>query len=136
MTAPMELLPEKVSVRVNAAVAGGRFVKSVGNSDPWAVTPVTGTTDQALGVAYEDGAAGDTIAVVVGGFVSVEASAAISVGALVGPSANGRAVALTPAEGATAYVHGIAREQATAEGDFILVQIVPPTSLALAPYTP
>lgn len=128
MTAPLEWLPEVISRRANADLVGGRFVKNVGNSDPTSVTPATAITDRCEGVAREDAETGETIGVVVGGFVSVEAAGAISVGALIAPSANGRAqVAVS-----TQIVHGIAKEQATAAGDFILCQIVPPTGAALA----
>ena len=125
MSTPLEWLPEVISFKAAEDVVGSRFVVQSAADE---VEQADAITDRAVGVAREDASTGETLGVVVGGFIGVEAAAAIALGANIAPSANGRAQTAV----ATQFVHGIAREAATAAGDIILVQIVPPTGAALA----
>ena len=117
--------PAPKTFEAEAAVVLNRFVKlgTVGNS----VTPITGVTDQSIGVAVEsaDPAEGNSAASVwlhnEGGIVPLEAAAAISLHDPVAPSANGRAQTAV----ATQFVRGIALQEAGGAGEIIpvLVQV-------------
>jgi hypothetical protein len=107
----------------SAAVTKNRFVKLSGNQT---VAPVAAVTDTALGVVLVDVSAaefavGKQAAVAVLGVAWVEAAAAISQGAFVAPSANGRAQTAV----ATQFGMGIALKAAAAAGDLIPVLILP-----------
>jgi len=85
------------------------------------VVPVAAVTDKAIGIAVEDAdpAAGVSAVSVwlfnEGGIVPIEAAAAISFGALVAPSANGRGQTAV----VTQFVRGIALAAAGGAGEII-----------------
>lgn len=95
-----------------------RFVKETSTG----VDVATAGTDKIAGVFNGDiaNAAGDTIPVVRGGTVLIEASAAITKGAYVTATSGGKAVATTT-EGDV--VRGVARE-ATTNGNGDLIEIM------------
>jgi hypothetical protein len=100
-----------------------RFVKLSGDQT---VAACSAVTDVALGVAKVDVsaaefAAGKGTAVQILGVAWMEAAAAITRGAFVGPSANGRAQTAV----ATQYGMGVALKAATNAGDWIPVLLLP-----------
>ena len=109
--------------QASGAVTKNRFVKLAANQQIQAVAAVT---DQALGVQSVDISAteatsGKTGHVTVLGVAWVEAAAAITQGAFVAPSANGRAQTAV----STQFAMGIALKAAGAGGDLIPVLIIP-----------
>ena len=88
------------------------------------LAPATALTDAVVGVVQRKGIASEALPVMANGISMVVASANIARGALVGPTAGGRAVTST-----TQYC-GIALEAAANEGDII------PVLLTLAPGAP
>jgi hypothetical protein len=108
-------LPYKAS----SAISKLRFVQLTGDETVGACTAVT---DKALGVSKVDISAAEQLAgkaldVQVSGVAWVEAAAAITRGAYVGPSLNGRAQTAV----ATQFVRGIALKAAANAGDWIPV---------------
>lgn len=111
--------PAPKTFQAEAAVVLNRFVKlgTVHNS----VTPITGVTDLAVGVAVEsaDPAAGNSAASIwllsEGAIVPIEAAAAIALGARIGPSTNGRGQTGV----ATQFTRGTALRAAGAAGEII-----------------
>jgi hypothetical protein len=112
-----------LSYEASAALTKMRFVKLSGNQT---VAPVAAVTDQALGVIDTDvsaaeATAGKGVAVQVLGVAWVEAAAAITQGAFVAPSANGRAQTAV----STQFGMGVALKAAANAGDLIPVLILP-----------
>lgn len=111
--------PAPKTFQAEAAVVLNRFVKvgTVHNS----VTPITAVTELAIGIAVEsaDPAAGNSAASVwllsEGGIVPIEAAAAISLGARIGPSINGRGQTGV----STQFTRGIALRAAGGAGEII-----------------
>lgn len=102
-----------------AAIAPARIVKF---SAAETVIQAAAVSDSLIGVSNEVGAAsGERQDVVLSGIAYIEASAAITAGALVTSDASGRAAAAAPAAGANNRVIGIALEAAAATGDIIRV---------------
>jgi hypothetical protein len=101
-----------------------RFMKFVTENS---VTEVNGITNKAIGVCQQridaaDSATGNVqVPVRILGITKVEAAAAIALGALVAPSANGRAQTAV----ATQFTHGIAMQAAAAAGEWIDVLLTP-----------
>ena len=79
------------------------------------LAPATALTDAVVGVVQRKGIASEVLPVMANGISMVEASAAITKGALVGPTTGGKAVTST-----TQYC-GIALEAAAKAGDIIPV---------------
>lgn len=103
----------------NAALTANRFVKLAGDEK---VDPIAAITDWALGVGTVNVSAteatdGKGTRVICEGVAWVEAAAAITRGALVAPSANGRAQTAV----STQFVRGRALKAAAAAGDLIPV---------------
>ena len=91
------------------------------------VTTCTATTDKAIGVLQNDpSTAGEDAAVADEGTTKVVAGAAIAVGALVAPTATGKAQTAV----ATQYARGMALEPADAVGDIIEIKLMPMTVMA------
>lgn len=114
--------PAPKTFTASADIVLNRFVKITG---PNGVGPVTGVTDEAIGVAVEsvDASEADGCSVWLsneGGIVPIEAAAAIAAGALVAPSANGRGQTAV----ATQFARGIALEQATGAGHIIPILVL------------
>lgn len=110
---------EPVTFVAEAAITLNRFVKL--GAVAQGMTPITGITDRAWGVAVEsaDPAAGNSAVSVwllnKGGVVPIEAAAAISLGARIAPSANGRGqTAVT-----TQFGRGYALKSAGGAGEII-----------------
>lgn len=100
-----------LAVVATAAITANRFV---------APTGVHATAaGRALGVATEDAAIGDAVAVDVIGTTTVEASAAIAAGAQIEVAANGKAATLD-----AGVAVGRALEAAGADGDMIEVLLI------------
>jgi len=109
---------------VDSLLAGGdlsssqfRFVKMSGTT----VVAVSGATDQPVGVLQNTPASGELATFVRFGPTKLEASAAITAGARIGPSANGRGVTYTPNHAGSNWVCGRARDAAANAGDIIPV---------------
>lgn len=91
------------------------------------VTTCGATTDKVIGVLQNDpNAAGLPAVVAYSGTVKVIAAGAITAGALVGPTAAGKAQTAV----ATQYSRGIALETSVNDGDIIEVLLVPMTVFA------
>ena len=109
-------------------VSKGRAVKLT--TTPEEVTPVTAVTDKVIGIAVFDVSAAELLrgkgvtAVVVGQAV-MEASAAIAVGDLIAPSANGRAQVAV----ATNRVIGEAMEAASGAGKYFKIHLTLPGTI-------
>ena len=95
------------------------FVKLSGST----VISAAAATDLPIGVLLNDPTSGETAAVAVSGVVKLEASAAISVGALVGTTSTGLGVSLTAGTDTTKYILGRAVTAAGASGDIITVAV-------------
>ena len=95
------------------------FVKLSGTG----VISAAAATDVVIGVLQNAPTSGKTAEVAVGGITKLKASAAISVGALVGTTSTGLAVALTAGTDNTKYVFGQAITAASAASDIITVAI-------------
>lgn len=95
------------------------FVKISGTG----VVIVAADTDVPIGVLLNDPASGETAAVCVSGVVKLEASAAITAGAVLGTSAAGLAVTRVPGTDTTKYIVGRAITAAGASGDIITAAI-------------
>lgn len=95
------------------------FVKLSGTT----VISAAAATDLPIGVLLNDPASGETAAVAVSGVVKLKASAAISVGALVGTTSTGLGVSLTAGTDTTKYILGRAITAAGASGDIITVAV-------------
>ena len=118
----MSAFSDTPSLVASASVTPFRFVKITGRN---AGANVGAITELAVGVC--DGStssfdqavivAGDTIPLQGGNVVLVEAAAAIAAGAVVAPSANGRAQAAV----ATQFPYGVALEPAGAAGAIIRI---------------
>jgi hypothetical protein len=80
-------------------------------------------TDVPIGVLQNDPESGETASVAVDGITKVVADEAISVGALIGVTAAGKAVDLTAGTDTTAYIIGQAITAATADGDVITITL-------------
>lgn len=100
-----------------AAITLNRFVK-VGAADNQVIL-CAAATDIPLGVAKTTVASGAGVGVQLNGVARMEAGAAITRGAQVGPDATGRAIAAI----ATSGVGGIALEAASAAGEIISVAL-------------
>ena len=87
------------------------------------VISAAAATDLPIGVLLNDPASGETAAVAVSGVVKLKASAAISVGALVGTTSTGTGVSLTAGTDTTKYILGRAITAAGAAGDIITVAV-------------
>jgi hypothetical protein len=91
-------------------------------SADFTVTACNGTTDKALGVLQNDpDASGEEATVAAMGTTKIVAGAAIAVGALIAPTAAGKAQTAV----ATQYPRAIALEAAAADGDVISVFLLP-----------
>jgi hypothetical protein len=91
------------------------------------VDTCSAVTDKSVGVLQNDpSAAGQVAVVAVAGTTKVIAGAAIAAGALVGPTAAGKAQTAV----ATQYARGVALEAAGADGDIIEILLVPMTVMA------
>jgi protein involved in temperature-dependent protein secretion len=119
---------QTLSYPAGAAIPAHRFVKFDANR---AVIACSATTDRPIGIVTEAVEAGETARICYSGIALLEASAAIALNALVGTTADGSGVALTPGAAATAYVAAIAHEAAGADGDLIAVLVTPATNIAL-----
>ena len=95
------------------------FVKLSGST----VISAAAATDLPIGVLLNDPTSGETAAVAVSGVIKLKASAAISVGALVGTTATGTGVSLTAGTDTTKYILGRAVTAAGAAGDIITVAV-------------
>lgn len=95
------------------------FVKLSGTN----VISAAAATDLPIGVLLNDPASGETAAVAVSGVVKLKASAAISVGALVGTTSTGLGVSLTAGTDTTKYILGRAITAAGAANDIITVAV-------------
>jgi len=109
--------------QASAALTKNRFVKISGNQT---VAPAAAITDTCLGVVAVDVSAaefaqGKSFSVTVLGVAWVEASAAITQGAFVATSANGRAQTAA----STQYGMGVALKAAANAGDLIPVLLLP-----------
>lgn len=105
-------------------VAGGtiaaRRLLKIGSADG-AVVQAADAAAAIIGVAADIGAvSGERVDVHLAGIAEVEAGGTITRGALVTADSNGKAVAAAPAQGANAYVAGVAVYSAAA-GDIIPV---------------
>ncbi|MFZ6687512.1 DUF2190 family protein [Undibacterium sp. SXout11W] len=88
------------------------------------ITLATSSTDFIIGVTMDiDAAINERSDVHLAGIAYVEASAAITRGALITADAIGRAVTAAPAAGVNASVVGRALESASAAGDVIRVML-------------
>lgn len=87
------------------------------------VTAISAITDKPLGVLQNTPASGETAQIMASGRSKMEASAAITAGATVGVSANGRAVTIVPGTDTTQYVLGIAEDTCANAGEFISVYL-------------
>lgn len=116
--------PELIkSLSAGAAIAPFRIVKF---SAAETVIQATAVGDFLIGVSNEVGAAsGERQDVVLSGIAYAEASAAITVGALLTTDASGRCVTAAPAAGVNNRIIGVAFEAATATGDVIRVILSP-----------
>lgn len=111
--------PAPKTFLAEAACVLNRFVKlgAVANG----VTPITGVTDLSVGIAVEsaDPAAGNSAVSIwlhsEGGIVPIEAAAAISLGAKIAPSTNGRGQTAV----ATQFSRGTALKAAGGAGEII-----------------
>lgn len=111
--------PVPKTFTAESAVVLNRFVKlgTAANG----VTAITAATDLAIGVAVESATPADGVSAVSvwllneGGIVPIEASAAIALGAKIGPSANGRGVTV----GVGGFARGIALAAAGGAGEII-----------------
>ena len=95
------------------------FVKLSGST----VISAAAATDLPIGVLLNDPASGETAAVAVSGVIKLKASAAISVGALVGTTSTGTGVSLTAGTDTTKYILGRAVTAAGAANDIITVAV-------------
>ncbi len=95
------------------------FVKLSGST----VISAAAATDLPIGVLLNDPASGETAAVAVSGVVKLKASAAISVGALVGTTSTGLGVSLPAGTDTTKYILGRAVTAAGAANDIITVAV-------------
>jgi hypothetical protein len=85
------------------------------------VGPVAAITDKFIGVLQNTPNTGETAQIMHSGRSKVEASAAITAGATVGVSANGRAVTIAPGTDTTQYILGIAEDTCANAGEYISV---------------
>jgi hypothetical protein len=85
------------------------------------VGPVAAITDKFIGVLQNTPNTTETAQIMVSGRSKVEASAAITAGATVGVSANGRAVTIAPGTDTTQYILGIAEDTCANAGEIISV---------------
>jgi hypothetical protein len=85
------------------------------------VTAVGAITDKFIGVLQNAPKSGETAQIMVSGRTKMEASAAITAGATVGVSANGRAVTIAPGTDTTQYIVGIAEDTCANAGEIISV---------------
>lgn len=107
-----------------ASFAGLKYRFCKMGTAAFTVIPATASTDQCVGVAYDDVAVvGESITVASEGVIKIEASAAIAAGAGIMCSPNGRAA--TYVLGAGVIKQGIALSAATAAGDIISMQFNP-----------
>lgn len=109
-------------------IAGGtiaqyRLVKL--DSTQGQVVVTSAITDVGVGASMQSASSGDTVPVQTFGKVKLTASAAISIGAEVMPTAAGSGKVMTSA-GATAVSIGLALEAAGADGDIIEVMLTAP----------
>ena len=125
-----QVLSKGFAAPAATAFSKGRAVKLTANAEE--VTPATAVTDKIIGIAVFDvssaeQAKGKGVTAVVLGEAVMEASAAIALGDLIAPSANGRAqVAVS-----TNRVIGIAMEAASGAGKYFKVHLnLPGTILA------
>jgi len=101
------------------------------SSDQYKIVKLSGSgviltaaiTDIPVGVLQNDPASGETASVAVDGITKVVASEAISVGALIGTTDDGKAVDVVAGTDTTAYVIGQAVTAATADGDVITITL-------------
>ncbi len=89
------------------------------------VVATSAITDIAYGASMTSGSAGDQILIQRYGKAKLTASAAISIGAQVMPTASGSGKVMTAA-GATAKSLGVALQAAGADGDIIEVELATP----------
>lgn len=87
------------------------------------VTGIAADTDVPFGVLQNAPASGQTAKVMAQGRTKMVASAAITRGAQIGVSADGRAVTRVVGTDITKYVIGVAEDAATAAGDIIAVYL-------------
>lgn len=117
-----EIPGAQISVRLKEAQENKyRFVKLTDDGCELA----TAASDVVLGVLQREGIATEVVPVMTCGISMVEASAAINKSALVGPTADGKAVAV-----ASGAYSGIALEAAGAAGDIIPVLVRPNSTKA------
>jgi len=95
------------------------FVKLSGSG----VISAAAATDICVGVLQNAPKSGQTAEVAIDGVTKLKASAAITVGALVGTTSTGLAVALTAGTDTTKYVFGQAITAAGAANDIITVAV-------------
>lgn len=100
-----------LSVRATGAIVHNRFVTAAGVQ--------AGAKANTVGVANTDAASGETFAAVAIGTISVEAGAAVAIGAALETDASGRAVTRT--DGPTV---GRALTAAAAAGQFVEVLLI------------
>lgn len=81
------------------------------------VTACNGATDKAIGVLQNDPTSGQAALVCVFGRTKVSADAALSIGDLVGTSADGQADAKTPGTDTSDYVKGIVTKATANAGE-------------------
>ena len=111
--------PAPKTFEAEAACVLNRFVKLGTGAEK--VVPIAAITDKAIGIAVEsaDPAAGNSSVSVwlanEGGIVPIEAAAAIALGALIAPSANGRGQTSV----ASQFARGVALKAAGGAGEII-----------------
>jgi hypothetical protein len=111
----------KISIAAGADLSAKQytFVKLSGTG----VISAAAATDVPIGVLQNAPTSGKTAEVSIDGVTKLKASAAISVGALIGTTSTGLAVALTAGTDTTKYVLGQAITAAGAANDIITVAI-------------
>lgn len=111
------------NLTAGAAISPYRLVKF---SAAETVIQAAAVSDSIIGVANEVGAAsGERQDVILDGIAFAEASAAITLGALLTSDASGRVVTSAPAAGTNNRIIGFALESAAATGDVIRVMVAP-----------
>lgn len=111
----------KISLEAGADLSSAQYqiVKLSGSG----VILTAAITDVPIGVLQNDPASGEVATVTVSGITKVVASDAISVGALIGTTDDGKAVDVVAGTDDTAYVIGQAVTAASADGDVITITL-------------
>ncbi|MGL4609257.1 MAG: capsid cement protein [Trueperaceae bacterium] len=113
---------DNIPKRATANISPYRLVRTQANNG---ASLAAASTDPIIGVSTESAATNGHFSVQTDGVATVEAGAAVAVGADVTCDSVGRGITASPATGINAYIIGKALTAASVTGDFFDVQVTP-----------